>query len=269
MDDPVGPVEREHRLQRLALEGQLAVGVVLEDPEAVLGGELDQPHPLLRRERAAGRVVEVGDDVGELDRPLGERRLEGAEVEPVGLQRHRHQLDAEPLQQQQRAVVGRLLDDDPVAGLEQVLEQHRRPPPASRWRPSPARRRARRAARRSTGRAPDARSRCRRRAPFPSPRRAPAPPPPAPPRGAGCRRWAPREQRKSCRQPSPSTLATEGRQRSARRPGRRTLHETGSRPRGPDPGVPADHVGMVRVGVKRLVLFRGSPRRSPRRSRKS
>ncbi len=124
MDDPLGRVDREHRLQRLALEGQLAVGVVLEDPEAVLGGELDQPHPLLGRERAAGRVVEVGDDVGELDRPLGERRFERREVEPVGLQRHRHQLDAEPLQQQQRAVVGRLLDDDPVAGLEQVLEQH-------------------------------------------------------------------------------------------------------------------------------------------------
>ena len=68
VDDPVGLVDLEHRLQRLALEGQLAVGVVLEDPEAVLGGELDQPHPLLGRERAAGRVVEVGDDVGELDR---------------------------------------------------------------------------------------------------------------------------------------------------------------------------------------------------------
>ena len=99
----------------LALEGQLAVGVVLEDPEAVLGGELDQPHPLLGRERAAGRVVEVGDDVGELDRPVGQGRLERGDVEPVGLERDRHQLDAEPLQHQQRAVVGRLLDDDPVA----------------------------------------------------------------------------------------------------------------------------------------------------------
>ena len=125
MDDAVGLVHREHRLQRLALEGQLAVGVVLEDPEAVLGGELDQAPALLGRERAAGRVVGVGDDVGELDRPLGERRFERAEVEPVGLQRHRHQLDPELLQEQQRAVVGRLLDDDPVAGPEQVLEQHR------------------------------------------------------------------------------------------------------------------------------------------------
>ena len=56
--------------------------------------------------------------------PCVKRRFEGADVEPVRLQRDRHQLDAEPLQHQQRAVVGRLLDDDPVAGLEQVLEQH-------------------------------------------------------------------------------------------------------------------------------------------------
>ena len=89
MDHPVRLVDLEHRLQRLALEGQLAVGVVLEDPEAVLGGELDQAHALLGRERAAGRVVEVGDDVGELDRPLGQRRLERSDVEPVVLERDR------------------------------------------------------------------------------------------------------------------------------------------------------------------------------------
>ena len=97
MDHAPGLVDREHRLQRLALEGELAVGVVLEEPEAVLGGELDQAHALLGREGAAGRVVEVGDDVGELDRPLRESRFEGRDVDPVGLQRHRHQLDAEPL----------------------------------------------------------------------------------------------------------------------------------------------------------------------------
>ena len=125
MDDPLGPVDREHRLQRLALEGQLAVGVVLEDPEVVLGGELDQADPLRRRERAARRVVEVGDHVRELHGPLLERGFEGRDVEPVGLQRHRHQLHPEPLQHQQRAVVGRLLDDHPVAGAQQVLEQHR------------------------------------------------------------------------------------------------------------------------------------------------
>ena len=69
--------------------------------------------------------MDVGDDVGELDRPLREGRFERPDVDPVGLERHRHQLDPDPLQEQQRAVVGRLLDDDPVAGREQVLEEHR------------------------------------------------------------------------------------------------------------------------------------------------
>ena len=124
MDNPVGPVDRQHCFQRLALEGQLTVGVVLEDPETMLGGELDQSHPLLGRERAAGGIVEVGDYVGELDRAGGERRLELADVEPVVLERHRHQLDPQPLQHQQRAVIRRLLDNHPVARLQQVLEEH-------------------------------------------------------------------------------------------------------------------------------------------------
>ena len=93
----------------------------------MLGGELDQPHPLLGGERAAGRVVEVGDHVGELDRALRERRLQRGDVEAVVLERDRDQLDAEALEHQQRAVVGRLLDHDPVSGLEQVLEEHRAP----------------------------------------------------------------------------------------------------------------------------------------------
>ena len=204
MDDLVRLVDREHRLQPLALEGQLAVGVVLEDPEVVLGGELDQPHPLLGRERAAGRVVEVGNDVGELDRPLCQRGFEGGDVEPVVLERDRHQLDPEPLQHQQRAVVGRLLDHHPVPRPRAGARRASSRPPASRWRPSPGRRRAPRAAARPTRRGPDGRSRCRRRGPFPSPRQAPPPPRRAPRRAAGCRRSAPLSQTKSCRQPCES-----------------------------------------------------------------
>ena len=93
----------------------------------------------------------------------------------------------------QRAVVGRLLDHDPVAGLEQVLEEH----PAGLQRPVGdhhlRRRRAPRAARRSTRRARDARSRSRRRAPFPSPRQAqPRPPPRTASRGRMSALGAPR-----------------------------------------------------------------------------
>src|ERR1700744_4536580 len=93
-----------------APEGELPVRVVLEDPEVVFVGELDQAPTLLQRERATGRVVGVGDDVDELDRPVGERRLERRDVDPVVLQADRHQLGAELLEQQQGAVVGRLLD---------------------------------------------------------------------------------------------------------------------------------------------------------------
>ena len=60
-----GLVQVEHRRQLLALEADQPVGVVLEQVEAALGGELHQAPALLLGERAAGRVVEVGDHVGE------------------------------------------------------------------------------------------------------------------------------------------------------------------------------------------------------------
>ncbi len=127
VDHPARRVGREHRRRQLGVaEPDQPVRVVLEDPEAVLGGELDEPLALGGRERAAGGVVEVGDHVGELHRAAGERRLERVEVEPVGLQRHRDQLGAGAPEQQQGAVVGGLLDDHPVAGLDHVAEEQRR-----------------------------------------------------------------------------------------------------------------------------------------------
>ena len=91
----------------------------------MLGRQLHQALALRGREGAAGRVVEVGDDVGERDRALLERRLERADVDAVGLQGHRDELDPELAEQQQGAVVGGLLDRHPGARLEQVGEQHR------------------------------------------------------------------------------------------------------------------------------------------------
>ena len=191
-------VHREHRLQRLALEGELAVGVVLEDPEVVLGGELDQAPPLLHRERAAGRVVGVGDDVDELDRPVGQRRLQRPDVEPVGLERDRHQLGAQLLQQEQRPVVRRLLDRHPRPRLDQVGEEHRPrleravgdhhlrrvDPPVPLGDPL------------AEPRMPDPDAIGERRLPVVGER--PTGPPPEPGRGAGCRRSARRERRRSC-----------------------------------------------------------------------
>ena len=127
MDDlGVGALgEIEHGRQRLAAEPDLAVGVVLEDPEAVLGRELDQAAALLLREGAAGRVVEVGNDVYELRLvAVGECLLDPVDLDAVGLEGNADPVDAELLQHQQRAVVRRLLDDDLVARLEQGAEQH-------------------------------------------------------------------------------------------------------------------------------------------------
>ena len=61
MDDAIGLVQVEHRRAGVALEADQPMGIVLEQQQAMLGGDRDQPLALLGRERAAGGVVEVGD----------------------------------------------------------------------------------------------------------------------------------------------------------------------------------------------------------------
>ena len=57
--------------------------------------------------------------------PSSSAACERADVDAVGLERDRQDLRAEVAQRQQRAVVGRRLDDHEVAGLDQLLEQER------------------------------------------------------------------------------------------------------------------------------------------------
>ena len=125
MDHAVGLVPLEHRRRRLLLERELPVGIVLEDPEAVLGRQLQHALALGGGQGATGWVMEVRDQVHELHGWTLERPLEGLDVDAVGLQRDADPLGAESLQEQQRAVVGRLLDDHPVARGNQVLEEQR------------------------------------------------------------------------------------------------------------------------------------------------
>ena len=67
-------------------EGQLAVGVVLQDHEVMLGSKRDQPAALLFG-GATGRVVEVGDDVGDLIGPSSRMACSSAiDVDPVFLE---------------------------------------------------------------------------------------------------------------------------------------------------------------------------------------
>ena len=126
VDDALG-VHREHRRHRLAAEAQRHVGVVLEDREVVLGGQLQQRLALGQRQRVAGRVLEVGDDVRELRARAAraEQPRQRLRVDAVGLQLDGVQRRAALAQRQQRAVVGRALDDHVVAGAHEVLEQER------------------------------------------------------------------------------------------------------------------------------------------------
>ena len=110
-----------------AVEPQLAVRIVLEHQEAVLAGQRDQPLALGARQRHAARVLEVRDRVDQARHAARlARRLDRVDVEPVGVQVDRLDGGAEPAQDQDRAVVGRRLDDRAAAGAgEHRLRQER------------------------------------------------------------------------------------------------------------------------------------------------
>ena len=123
---PLAAVEREHRRQRLAAKAQLDIRVILEDRERVLARQREQALALGTRQRVAGGVVEVGDDVGELRSDTAvECRREPLEVDSVWLDRDRRERGAVLAQREQRAVVARSFDDHLVAGGDQLVEQER------------------------------------------------------------------------------------------------------------------------------------------------
>jgi hypothetical protein len=103
------------------------VGVVLEQREVVLGRQRQQLRALLRAQRVAGRVLEVRDDVRELGAEVGvlEQGRDAVDVDAVGLQLDHPDVGAAVAQVQQRAVVGRRLDDHRVARADEQLEQER------------------------------------------------------------------------------------------------------------------------------------------------
>ena len=110
--DPLAALELVDPRQRLAVVADAAVGVVLENRQVVLGGELDEPAAALDPDRAAGRVLERRDRVEERDRPaLAQLGLERVEVEALVVHRERHDVRAVARQDLQRPVVGRRLDE--------------------------------------------------------------------------------------------------------------------------------------------------------------
>jgi hypothetical protein len=93
------------------LEADVAIRVVLEEQEAVLRRERNEPLALRPAGRHAGRVLEVRNDVDESRRVRPAERAERVDVDAVRRQRRRLHGRAEALEQQDGAVVRRRLDD--------------------------------------------------------------------------------------------------------------------------------------------------------------
>ena len=129
-DDPAMAIERVERRQRLALEAQLPVGVVLEDERVVLVGELDQLVPPAQGLGRARGVLEVHDRVDELAAPsLAAQRLEpradGGGHDALGVDGHVEDLRAMALDRDERSRERRGLGDDGVAGIDEGAEGER------------------------------------------------------------------------------------------------------------------------------------------------
>ena len=66
------------------------IDVVLDDENLVLGGDLDQPLPPLKRQGRAGRIVEIGQHVDELDRLPRQHLIQDVHLHPIVIQGNGH-----------------------------------------------------------------------------------------------------------------------------------------------------------------------------------
>jgi len=90
----------------------------------VIRRERDQARSLLGRQGVAGRVLKVGDDVGEFRlQPLRKGTLERGDIETIRVEFDHPHICATLAQRQQRAIVGGPLDHDRVTGRHQHLEE--------------------------------------------------------------------------------------------------------------------------------------------------
>ena len=89
--------------------------VVLEHPEAALPREVEEAHPSGRRERRGRRELVVWRDVDAADPLRGGESLERRDVDPVRVDRHRHEARAAGAEGLPRGPVAERLDGDGVA----------------------------------------------------------------------------------------------------------------------------------------------------------
>src|SRR4029077_13438389 len=104
----------------LAAIAKRPVRRIFEKQEPVGGGELGDSASLRSRAGRTGRVLEVRNDVEELQHVRRERPLERLEIRTVGLERDAHDLRPVTTKERERAVVGRRLREDDVAGPQHV-----------------------------------------------------------------------------------------------------------------------------------------------------
>ena len=89
----------------------------------MLGGQLDDAPPALRRQRPPARVLEGRDRVEEARRAGAQLALQAVRIEAVVVHRQGHDIRAEPREELQRPVVARRLDEHAAGpALEQLLE---------------------------------------------------------------------------------------------------------------------------------------------------
>ena len=117
------------RGRALGREEEFVVGRVLEDVDALAGGQVDEVDAALERHRDAGGVVVGGDRVDQLGRAAvgpqaGDLGLELVEPHAIVVQVHAHDLDAVPAEGAQRAGERGHLGDHDVAGVEQERGGH-------------------------------------------------------------------------------------------------------------------------------------------------
>jgi hypothetical protein len=115
----------ERGRRRTVAEVQLDLRLVDDDRGPRPAQRRAEPRPACLVEPAAGRVLEVDDQVREPRRGLAQRRLHGVEVPAVGGHRDRHGDRVRGPDRLDRVRVGRLLDQHPVAGPGQQPQRQR------------------------------------------------------------------------------------------------------------------------------------------------
>ncbi len=119
IDDEARDVERLERSGRLRAEEQASVEAVLHDRQPMPRRHLEEPLPRLGAHREPGRVVGARLAVEQLRRLPLEQAVEMLGIEAAVPHGHRQELRPERAEDLHGARIGRLLDRDEVARIQQ------------------------------------------------------------------------------------------------------------------------------------------------------